>query len=195
MKLPGSDMVPRRSVISFAEGPSHPRSLNIEVSAFHPIADIPQGGHSQSMRIVSAVAWFALAFAAGSGEAHLPPPPGPMKEVGWHGPGHLCEESFTLAVKADEYVREDIQLEPWYPVSNTVKSAAGWYTITQLRDKPKPPKKRALLASSKLGSLYAYPPDDETDAAKFVFLPRRLSARPVEITFWRVDPSDLRYSD
>jgi hypothetical protein len=99
-----------------------------------------------------------ILIAAGPASA-LPPPPGCCAEVGWDGPGTLCEENFTLAVEPDEFVREDIQLEPWYPISNTVKSPHGWYSITvrdRSRSRLQPTDSLRIVRKDGQGRLFQY---------------------------------------
>lgn len=137
---------------------------------------------------------------AGAASAALPPPPGCCAEAGWDGPGLLCESAFTLRVAPDEYVREDVQLEPWQPSSNTVKSPRGWYSITVVDGRSQRPRRRdrlRLLRETQLGRLFEYAAADQHDAARFVHVPRRGSRPWLEVTFWkatRADSSDWRQS-
>lgn len=107
-----------------------------------------------------------------------------MAEVGWAGPGHLCEAEFTLKVEANEYVREDVQLEPSYPASNTVKSEAGWFTISTLTLKPQQPERRLQVAADSLGALYEYP-EGALDK-RFVFFPATTERPAVEVKFHKI---------
>jgi hypothetical protein len=96
-------------------------------------------------------------------------------------------------VKPDEFVREDIQLEPSYPPSDTIKSEAGWFSIATLSIKPPRPMPQSRVRKDKAGNLYEIPPNDPYAFDKaFVFLPSRVDAPAVEITFFKVTtaPSD-----
>jgi hypothetical protein len=110
-----------------------------------------------------------------------------MAEVGWAGPGHLCEAHFTLAVGPDEYVREDIQLEPSQPASNTIKSERGWFTISILELKPSRPPRSSRVRVNDIGSLYEFP--DDVLEKRFVFLPSSTRKPAVAITFYKVTGS------
>lgn len=123
----------------------------------------------------------SLVFA-GTAAAHIPA--GPMAEVGWAGPGHLCEAHFTLAVEPDEYVREDIQLEPSQPASNTIKSERGWFTISILELAPTRPPRSPRVRVNGIGNLYEFP--DDLVGGRFVFLPSSTARPAVEITFYKV---------
>jgi hypothetical protein len=132
-----------------------------------------------------------LAFAA---NAHIPA--SRIPEKGWYGPGHLCEANFTLRVKRGEYIREDVQLEPWYPASDTIKSSEGWYAISTLRDNPAKADRIRRLNSNNLGTIYRLRPTvDSTFSARFVFSPRETAAFPVEIKFFRADRPSSATSD
>lgn len=107
-----------------------------------------------------------------------------MPEVVWSGPGHLCEAQFTFEVEASEYVREDIQLDLFYPASNTIKSEAGWFTITTLMLKPQKPERRFRVGADRLGVLYEYP--DDALEKRFVFFPLKADRPAVEVSFHKV---------
>jgi hypothetical protein len=114
-------------------------------------------------------------------------PAGPIPEVGWNGPGYLCEAAFTLEVRPDEFVREDIQLEPWYAPSNTIKSETGWFNVTVLADRPVKPGRRFELSADASGELYEEPPIDPNAFDKsFVFFPVRAGDHAVRISFFKV---------
>lgn len=107
-----------------------------------------------------------------------------MPELGWAGPGHLCEADFTLKVEANEYVREDVQLEPSYPASNTIKSEAGWFTISTPALKPRRPERRFRIAADRLGALYEHP-DGALDK-RFVFFPATADRPAIEVKFHKI---------
>ena len=122
-------------------------------------------------------------------------PAKPLPEKGWDGPGQLCEKRFTLTVNSDEYVREDIQLEPWYPVSNTIKSPTGWFGITQASDRPSRNKLGKLLQSRPQGMVYDYGVDDLTGNKLLIFLPRNRTHGSVVISFYPAYRSSTNNSD
>lgn len=107
--------------------------------------------------------------------------------MGWAGPGHLCEAEFTLRVEPSEYAREDIQLEPSYPPSITIKSAEGWYTISILLVKPPRPESAAKVRATPNGAVYRYS-DNRTQAA-FVFIPNGRQKPAIKIVFWNTADS------
>lgn len=122
-------------------------------------------------------------------------PAKPLPEKGWHGPGLLCEKRFTLTVNPDEYVREDIQLEPWYPISNTIKSPTGWFGIKQASDRPSRGKLGKLLQSRPQGTVYDYGVEKHTDIKLLIFLPRDPELGSVVITFYGADRSSAKNGD
>ena len=143
------------------------------------------------MKSVSVVLCAVATMCSGAAQAFIPAVP--LPEVGWAGPGHICESSFTLRVKQGEFVREDIQLEPSQPTSNTIKSEAGWFTVATLTIRPSRPILRSRVHSDKAGDLYEVPPDDPYSFEKaYLFLPSKPRAPAVEISFFKVtaSPSD-----
>lgn len=125
----------------------------------------------------------AMALLAAAPAAALPPPAGPPEEVGWKGPGLVCEADFTLRLEPGEFAREDIQLEPWYPVSDTVKSAEGWYSIKVLDHKPPRSERVGPVRRLSRGKLYRYEPRDQLAAARFIMIPKR--GKALQVSFWR----------
>lgn len=125
----------------------------------------------------------ALAIMSSSGSAYIPR--GPLPEVGWDGPGHLCEASFTLKVERGEYVREDVQLEPWYPASNTIKSSDGWYSISELHEMPEKSENLRKVISNDHGEIYSFKLTDSFSfSARFIFTSRDKDKPPIEVQFF-----------
>lgn len=127
---------------------------------------------------------FGLVMASGVASAHIPD--APLAEVGRDGPGNLCEPHFTLHVLAGEYVHEDVQLEPSYPSSNTIKSAAGWYVITVLKDAPARRARRARFYTGTPDRIYEYSlSDDFWQARRFMRVPDRQNDPWIEVVFFK----------
>jgi hypothetical protein len=142
------------------------------------------------MKAVLAILAISAALAATPAFANIPAQP--LPEVGWAGPGHLCEAEFTLRIEAGEFAREDIQLEPAYPASNTIKSPGGWFTVSVLQLKPpKPPFRRAVRTDAQ-GAVYNY--QDDGLKKVFLFLPKVTSRPALTVTFWK-DPAVAGPSD
>jgi hypothetical protein len=150
-----------------------------------PIADLILPIQRDEMRTALVLILATSVMCGGVANAFIPP--NPLPEVGWDGPGHLCESAFTFRVKAGEFVREDPQLEPSYPPSNTIKSEAGWFAITTLSNKPPEPASRSRLRKDKLGEVFDVPPNDPYSFDKeLVFFPSNAKRPAVAVTFFKV---------
>lgn len=97
------------------------------------------------------LACFCLVAIPMAGDAHIPS--AAFSEVGWNGPGHLCEANFTLKIQDGERVVEDVQLEPWYAASDTIKSSAGWFHVTTMNRKPNASERLRRIISMKIGNV------------------------------------------
>lgn len=116
-------------------------------------------------------------------------PPAPLPEVGWDGPGFVCEDAFTLAVAKDEYARINPQLELWYPLAYTVKSQRGWYTVSVEPHRPKDQDRGARLRGDRTGDLFVFKPDDTfRQLRRYAWLPRASGAPAVVIVMHPAEP-------
>jgi len=148
--------------------------------------------------VIAALAVFMLAGPAGAYVPSGPPPP----EAGWDGPGLFCGEGFTFTVEAGEFIREDLQLQLSQPISNTVKSARGWYSISvpfivDPAEPNTPPPGGRLVSRDEKGALYEYAGSNLNYLGRaFVYFPVGRDRRPVTVEFsspgtggdWRRQP-------
>ena len=149
--------------------------------------------HMLPMNLLKA-ACVCLVAVSTAGGAYIPSVA--LPELGWHGPGHLCEASFTLKVEEGERVVEDIQLEPWYPASDTIRSSAGWFVVTTMNRKPDASERIKRISSTKTGKIYSFRLIDPfAFSARFIFEPRDALKPFIEISFFRVDRPDPRRPD
>ncbi|MDE2596736.1 MAG: hypothetical protein KGL44_07665 [Sphingomonadales bacterium] len=133
-------------------------------------------------------------FTAIAAKGHIPA--SPLPEKAWNGPGFLCEAAFTLALIDDEIAREDIQLEPSQPMSNTIKSAEGWYSVVQLVLPRKLGRNLTMLKRARSGDIYQEPPENPAFvSAQFIFVPRGRRRSTVAIEFLKADQPNSRSTD